>query len=50
MHRTTMKWALRTGALALTLTLPAAAQAATAPVATTGGAANVAQQTARLTG
>jgi hypothetical protein len=29
--------------------LPTAAQAATAPVATTGGAANVAQQTARLT-
>ena len=50
MHRTTMKWALRAGALALTLTLPTAAQAATAPVATTGGAANVAQQTARLTG
>jgi hypothetical protein len=50
MHRTTMNWALRAGALALTLALPAAAQAATAPVATTGGAANVAQQTARLTG
>jgi hypothetical protein len=50
MHHTNMKWALRAGALALALTLPAAAQAATAPVATTGGAANVAQQTARLTG
>jgi hypothetical protein len=50
MHRTTTKWALRAGALALTLALPTAAQAATAPVATTGGAANVAQQTARLTG
>ena len=50
MHRTTTKWALRAGALALTLTLPTAAHAATAPVATTGGAANVAQQTARLTG
>ena len=50
MHRTTTNWALRAGALALTLMLPAAAQAATAPVATTGGAANIAQQTARLTG
>jgi hypothetical protein len=50
MHRTTMKWALRAGALALTLALPAAAQAATAPAVTTGAAANVAQQSARLTG
>jgi hypothetical protein len=50
MHHTNMKWALRAGALALALTLPTAAQAATAPVATTGGAANVAQLTARLTG
>jgi hypothetical protein len=50
MHRTTMNWALRAGALALTLALPTAAQAATAPAAATGGAANVAQQTARLTG
>ena len=50
MHHTNMKWALRAGALALALALPTAAQAATAPVATTGGAANVAQQTARLTG
>jgi hypothetical protein len=50
MHHTNMRWALRAGALALALTLPTAAQAATAPVATTGGAANVAQQTARLTG
>jgi hypothetical protein len=50
MHHTNMKWALRAGALALALTMPAAAQAATAPVGTTGGAANVAQQTARLTG
>lgn len=49
MHHTNMRWALRAGALALTLALPAAAQAATAPVATTGGAANIAQQTARLT-
>jgi hypothetical protein len=50
MHRRTFGWALRAGALALTLALPAAAQAATAPGVTTGGAANVAQQTARLTG
>jgi hypothetical protein len=50
MHRTTINWALRAGALALTLALPTAAHAATAPVATTGGAANIAQQTARLTG
>jgi hypothetical protein len=49
MHHTNMKWALRAGALALTLALPTTAQAATAPVATTGGAAGVAQQTARLT-
>jgi hypothetical protein len=50
MHRRTITWALRAGALALTLVLPSAAQAATAPGVTTGGAANVAQQTARLTG
>jgi len=50
MHRTNMKWALRAGVLALALALPSAAQAATAPGVTTGGAANVAQQTARLTG
>jgi hypothetical protein len=51
MHRITMKSALRAGVLTLALAaLPAAAQAATAPVVTTGGAANVAQQTARLTG
>jgi hypothetical protein len=37
-------------ALALSALLPAAAQAADAPGVTTGGAANVAQQTARLTG
>ncbi len=49
MHHTTMRWALRAGALALALALPTTAQAATAPVATTGGAASVAQQTARLT-
>jgi len=49
MHRT-IKWALRAGALTLTLAAPTAAQAATAPAVTTGGAANVAQQTARLTG
>jgi hypothetical protein len=49
MHHTNMKWALRAGALALALALPTAAQAATAPLATTGGAASVAQQTARLT-
>jgi hypothetical protein len=50
MHRRTIGWALRAGALALTLALPSAAQAATAPGVTTGGAANVAQQTASLTG
>lgn len=43
---------IRAGAVAVAaaLLLPAAAQAATAPGVTTGGAANVAQQTARLTG
>jgi hypothetical protein len=50
MHLHKITWALRAGALALSLALPAAAQAATAPGVTTGGAANVAQQTARLTG
>jgi hypothetical protein len=51
MHRRTIGWALRAGALALALgALPSAAQAATAPAVVTGGAANVAQQTARLTG
>jgi hypothetical protein len=51
MHLRTTRGALRTvAALAATLALPAAAQAATAPAVTTGGAANVAQQTARLTG
>jgi hypothetical protein len=52
MHRRTFGTALRAGALfALALaTVPAAAQAASAPGVTTGGAANVAQQTARLTG
>ena len=51
MHRRNIRWALSAGALALTLGLPTAAQAAaSAPGVTTGGAANVAQQTARLTG
>jgi hypothetical protein len=51
MHLRTTKGALRAvAALAATLALPAAAQAATAPAVTTGGAANVAQQTVRLTG
>jgi hypothetical protein len=50
MHRRTFGWALRAGALALTLALPAAAHAATPPGVSTGGAANVAQQTAQLTG
>jgi hypothetical protein len=45
-----IRWALRAGALALTLVAPAAAQAAAVPGVTTGGAANIAQQTARLTG
>ena len=51
MHLRNITWAIRAGAVALTLAaLPAAAQAATAPAVATGGAANVAQQTARLTG
>ena len=50
MHRNDFKGVLGAGAIALMLTLPAAAQAATAPGVTTGGAASVAQQTARLTG
>jgi hypothetical protein len=46
-----MRWAARACAtLALMLVCPAAAQAAAAPGVTTGGAANVQQQTARLTG
>jgi hypothetical protein len=50
MHRNDFKWALGAGAIALALVLPTAAQAATAPGVTTGGAAGIAQQTARLTG
>ena len=52
MQRTTKRWgAPACAALALTLGLPAAAQAATAPPGVaTGGAASVQQQTARLTG
>jgi hypothetical protein len=51
MQRNPWRWAARAGALAAALALPAAAQAAvTAPVATTGGTANIAQQSARLTG
>jgi hypothetical protein len=52
MHMRTTRWAVRAGATAaLTLLLPAAAQAATAaPGVSTGGAASVQQQTARLTG
>jgi hypothetical protein len=50
MHFKNIGRALGAGALALTLALPAAAQAATAPGVTTGGAASIAQQTARLTG
>jgi hypothetical protein len=50
MHFKNLGRALGAGALALTLALPAAAQAATAPGVTTGGAASIAQQTARLTG
>jgi hypothetical protein len=51
MHRRTIGWALRAGVLALALgVLPSAAQAATAPTVVTGGAANVAQLSARLTG
>jgi hypothetical protein len=51
MHRRTFGWALRAGALALTLTAwPATAQAASAPTVTTGGASNLAQQTVTLAG
>jgi hypothetical protein len=52
MERTKMRWAAPAcAALALTVGLPAAAHAATAPPGVvTGGAANVQQQTARLTG
>jgi hypothetical protein len=48
MHLKNIRAALVVSAFALTA--PAAAQAATAPGVGTGGAANVAQQTARLTG
>jgi hypothetical protein len=50
MHRRTIRWAARAGALTMILAAPAAASAATAPTVTTGGAASVAQQTARLVG
>jgi hypothetical protein len=50
MHRRTFGWALRAGALALTLALPAAAQAASAPVVATGGTSNLGQQTVTLNG
>jgi hypothetical protein len=50
MHVNNIRAALGAGAFALALALPVAAQAATAPAVVTGGAANVAQQTARLTG
>jgi hypothetical protein len=50
MHVKTIRAALGVGAFALALALPVAAQAATAPAVTSGGAANIAQQTARLTG
>jgi hypothetical protein len=51
MHRRTLGWARRAGALALALAaLPAAAQAATAPTVTTGGTSNLAQQTVTLAG
>src|SRR4051794_16503003 len=50
MHRRNISRALGAGALALALGLPAAAHAATAPVVTTGGTSNVAQQTVTLAG
>jgi hypothetical protein len=52
MHPMDNRWRHVAGAIMIVLGLavPAAAQAASAPTATTGGAANVAQQTARLTG
>jgi hypothetical protein len=50
MHFKSIRAALGAGAFALALALPVTAQAATAPAVVTGGAANVAQQTARLTG
>jgi hypothetical protein len=52
MHRRTLGWARRAGALALLLAaMPtAAAQAASAPTVTTGGTSNLAQQTVILSG
>jgi hypothetical protein len=50
MHRTNIRRLARASALAATLALPAAAQAATPPGATTGGAANITFSAARLTG
>jgi hypothetical protein len=51
MHRRHRRWAARTtAALVAALALPAAAQAATAPAVSTGGAANITPTTVRLTG
>ena len=50
MHRRNFTRALGAGALALALGLPTAAQAATPPVVTTGGTANLAQATVTLAG
>lgn len=52
MHRRTLGWARRAGALALLLAaMPtAAAQAASAPTVATGGTSNLAQQTVTLAG
>jgi hypothetical protein len=50
MHSKNIRWALCAGALALTLTLPAAADAASAPIAATGATANVTQTSVRLIG
>jgi hypothetical protein len=50
MSYTHIKRVAGAGALVLALAAPAAARAATPPAVTTGGAANVAQQTVQLTG
>src|SRR4051812_11742000 len=50
MHRKNLRRAARLGALALTLALPAAAQAATHPTVTTGGPTMLTFNSVRLTG
>ena len=50
MHRRDLRWLVRALALGLTLVVPAAAQAATAPVATTGGSTMITAGSARVVG